>query len=174
MTEITPENVSGFVTGEGCFYAQTARDKEYKHGCEIRVAFCIELREDDREILEAIQVHLGCGRIYDLDFGRYRDYATKNWRAHVKLRVGGIRDICEKVIPFFKKYPPFGHKKQCFDIWCQIAEKIYQKQHLIPEGIEELKKLKQQLQLLNKKGKITDTSMVRDSLDALDALVQWG
>lgn len=122
----------------------------------MRVAFCVELREDDRQILEAIQRHLSCGRIYDLNFGRYRGYAAKNWRPHVKLRVSNIDDICGKVIPFFKKYPLFGRKRESFDIWCEVAKRIRRKQHLTPQGIGQLKKLRSRLQLLNKKGKSTD------------------
>ena len=69
--EITTEHVVGLVVGEGCFYTECAPDPKFRFGWRIRPAFCIEMRHDDRDALEAVQHHIGCGRIYDLDFGRY-------------------------------------------------------------------------------------------------------
>ena len=70
---ITPENISGLVVGEGCFYAESAPDPKYRSGWRIRPAFCIEMRHDELEVLEAVREALGCGGIYRLDFGRSRD-----------------------------------------------------------------------------------------------------
>ena len=52
MAEMPPESVSGYVTGEGCFYVESGQDKKYRLRNRIRPAFCIEVREDDKEILE--------------------------------------------------------------------------------------------------------------------------
>lgn len=102
-----------------------------------------------------------------MDFGRYKDYKNKGWRPHVKYRVGAFKDIRDKIIPFFKKYPLFGRKKKSFDIFCKIAEMIGAKKHLTKDGLREILRLKHQLQAINKKGS-------KDSLDALDTHVQWG
>ena len=74
MTEMLPENVSGYITGEGCFYVESGYDKKYRLKHRIRPAFCIEVREDDREILESVIKLIGCGNLYRLDFGRYKGY----------------------------------------------------------------------------------------------------
>ena len=97
---ITPENVAGLVVGEGCFYAENAPDPKYRSGWRIRPSFCIEMRFDEREVLEEVRRHLGCGTIYELDFGRYRGYEDRGWHPHVKFRVGNLRDLSTKVIPF--------------------------------------------------------------------------
>ena len=152
MREISPENISGFVVGEGCFYVESGKDPKYKLGYRVRAAFCIELREDDREILEAIQETLGCGNIYQLNFGRYKNYSKKNWKPHVKYRVSNQNDIIHKVIPFFEKYPLFGKKKKSFDVFTKIVKKIEFKEHLTPYGLEGTKKLVSELKSLNKKG----------------------
>lgn len=149
---ISPENLSGFVVGEGCFYAESGRDEKYRLGWRIRPAFCVEVRFDDRGILEALQSALGCGSIYDLDFGRYKGYEQKNWRPHVKFRVSNIHDLRNKVVPFFRQFPLFGRKRQCFELFCDIADGIERKQHLQPEGLEVLKQVVGQLNALNKKG----------------------
>ena len=91
--KMSPESVSGYVTGEGCFYVESGYDKKYRLKHRIRPAFCIEVRADDKEILELVKKALGCGNIYDLDFGRYKGYEKKNWRPHAKLRISNIQDI---------------------------------------------------------------------------------
>ncbi|MCG8429920.1 MAG: LAGLIDADG family homing endonuclease [Candidatus Omnitrophica bacterium] len=152
MVEIPPESISGYVTGEGCFYAESGRDPKYRLGYRIRLAFCIEVRESDREILEGIKKKLTCGNIYTLDFGRYKGYEKKNWNRHVKYRVSNFSDISTKVIPFFKKYPLFGMKRKAFEVYCKIAEGICRREHITCDGLEKLKVLVNQLKALNKKG----------------------
>ena len=152
MTEMSPENVSGYVTGEGCFYAESGYDPKYKLKHRIRLAFCIEVRADDRVLLEMVNKQLGCGNIYSLDFGRYKGYEDKKWRPHVKYRVSNFADIYNRVIPFFRQYQLFGVKKQAFDVFCKIAEAMHNKEHLNEKGLEEIKDLVKQLHALNKKG----------------------
>lgn len=153
MITISPDFISGFVTGEGCFYAESGFDIKYRLKHRIRIAFCIELKEDDCVILEEIQYHLRCGNIYKLDFGRYRDYRDKNWRNHVKYRVSNFQDIMFKVIPFFHAHPLYGVKQKAFVIFSKIAEAMYQKKHLDENGLCEIKMLVSKLKTLNKKGK---------------------
>lgn len=152
MREISPESISGFVVGEGCFYVESGKDPKYKLGYRVRAAFCIELREDDREILEAIQKTLGCGNIYSLDFGRYKGYSKKGWKPHVKYRVSNQNDLIHKVIPFFEKYPLFGKKQKSFEVFINIVDQIRLKKHLTLDGLEKTKLLVSELKALNKKG----------------------
>jgi hypothetical protein len=60
----------------------------------------------------------------------------------------------------------FGRKKKSFEIFCRIADMIADKKHLTKDSLNEILKLKHQLQAINKKGS-------KGSLDALDAHVQW-
>lgn len=152
MVAIPPESISGYVTGEGCFYAESGRDPKYRLGHRIRLAFCIEVKESDRGILQSIQQSLGCGNIYSLDFGRYKGYEQKNWHPHVKYRVSNFNDIWGKVIPFFTKYPLYGGKKQAFEVFVEIARRLHRGEHLTYEGLERLKGIVNQLKALNKKG----------------------
>ncbi len=152
MVEIPPESVSGYVTGEGCFYAESGYDPKYKLGHRVRLAFCIEVKEFDKEILEGIQRILGCGNIYSLDFGRYKGYEEKKWHKHVKYRVSNFNDIWAKVIPFFQRHPLYGTKQKAFKVYCEIAQSIFQKEHLKKDGLENVKSLVNQLKALNKKG----------------------
>jgi hypothetical protein len=134
---LNPYYISGFVDGEGCFSVAICNDKTCRTGHFIQLAFEIELREDDREILEKIKDELGCGNIYRLDYKKY-----EKWMPHVKLKISKFQDVYEKVIPFFKKYPLQGKKKDNFRIFCEVAEIVKEKRHLTNEGIEEIRKLK--------------------------------
>jgi LAGLIDADG endonuclease len=152
MSQVTPEHVAGLVVGEGCFYTESGRDKKYRSGWRIRPAFCIETRCDDREVLEEVREHLDCGRIYELDFGRYRGYESKGWKPHVKYRVSNLVDLHGKVVPFFRQHRLFGRKKRAFEIFEQLVHMMYAKEHLSPDGLEEAKELARQLTEHNKKG----------------------
>ena len=152
MTEMSPESISGYITGEGCFYVESGYDKKYRLKHRIRPAFCIECRESDREILESIRKRIGCGNLYQLDFGRYKGYEQKKWQPHVKLRVSNFQDIRKKVIPFFGKYPLFGTKRKSFEVFSEIVERMEKGEHLKGGSLEQIKLLVKDLNLLNKKG----------------------
>ncbi|MGB9592156.1 MAG: LAGLIDADG family homing endonuclease, partial [Candidatus Kryptoniota bacterium] len=107
---------------------------------------------DDRDILEAIQKMLGCGKVYELNFGRYQGYQSKKWKPHVKYRVSNQKDIQEKIIPFFEKYPLFGKKLKSFNLFKQIVKGIAEGKHKDLHGLQELKELSNQLKAANKKG----------------------
>ena len=145
-----PHYISGFVDGEGCF--SISFNKNEQRLPEVRLIFEIEVREDDKPILCEIKEVLGCGNIYRLEYERYA-----KWRPHVKLKVSNFNDISQKIIPFFQKYPLKAKKRHDFEKFCKAAELIKVKRHLTPEGIEQIRRIRH-----------------GDSLDALDAHVQWG
>ena len=149
---ITPENISGFVVGEGCFYVEFGHDIKYKLQMRVRPSFVIELAEDDQEILEIIKQSIGCGTVYHVDFGRYKKYQQKKWKRHVRYKVSSIAEISTKLIPFFNKYPLFGKKAKAFYYFKEIVAKVIDKQHLSTDGLAEISKLVHQLHLINKRG----------------------
>lgn len=142
---LNPHYIVGFVDGEGCFCISL--NKNGNRLPEVRLIFEIELRGDDEPILREIQTVLGCGNIYRLEYARYA-----KWQSHVKLKVSNFGDISQKIIPFFKRYPLRAKKRQQFEKFCLAAEIIRTKQHLTPEGVEQIRALRH-----------------RDSLGALDA-----
>jgi len=153
---LNPQYVVGFVDGEGCFSISISQ-KRFRVP-EVRLKFEIEVREDDEPILREIQKLLGCGAIYRLEYERYQ-----KWRPHVKYQVGSFKDIQEKIIPFFTKYPLQAKKRQQFKLFVAVAEMIKSKQHLTLDGINKIL-------LMRARSK----EQQKDSLDALDRHVQWG
>jgi hypothetical protein len=57
--------VTGFIDGEGCFSISIGKHKTLKRRLEVRPEFDVELRADDKNILERILITIGCGKIYD-------------------------------------------------------------------------------------------------------------
>ena len=150
-TKLNFSYIVGFVDGEGCFSITINKHRKKE---EVRLLFEIELREDDLEILKRIQYTLKCGNIYHLRYKRYQ-----KWKPHYKYKVSNFSDIKTKIIPFFRKYPLQAKKKHSFEKFCLVAEMIRRKQHLSVQGIQKIKGIR---------------NLVSDSLDALEAHVQWG
>ncbi|MGH2778944.1 MAG: LAGLIDADG family homing endonuclease [Actinomycetota bacterium] len=149
---ITPENVAGLVVGEGCFYAESAADPKYKSGWRIRPGFCIEMRHDERSVLEAVASHLGCGAIYDLDFGRYKGYENRGWHPHVKYRVTRLGDLQERVVPFFTEFPLFDRKHEAFQLFAELVHLLYMGAHRHEAGLEAGRELAARLRAHNTRG----------------------
>ena len=126
---LPPHYISGFVDGEGCFAISICKHNTCRYKKEVRLEFEIELREDDRQILQRIQKTLGCGRIYVLNYPRYR------WQPHVKFKVSTLEELDKKVIPFFQKYPLQAKKRKVFEIFCQAVILKKQKIHLQKKGL---------------------------------------
>ena len=143
--KLPPDYVCGFVDGEGCFTIVISKHKQKKLGLDARLHFEIELRDDDEEILRSIQETLGCGRIYHLNLERY------GWNSHVELKVSSIVDIKGKVIPFFRKYPLRGKKKNAFECFIQAADIFSRKDHLTLKGIEKLRAIRKRMNRYSKK-----------------------
>ncbi len=134
---ISPWYITGFTEGEGCFAIIISRHATTKTKRDANLCFEIELRADDRPILELIQKRLRCGRIVDLKYDRY------GWKPHVKFVVRKQSDIFFKIIPFFRTYPLRGKKGKDFQIFCQAADLFRKREHISEQGIAKLLKLRE-------------------------------
>lgn len=134
---LSPWYIVGFTDGEGCFAILITKHKTKKTGRDANLCFEIELRADDKPVLELIQKRLDCGRIVELNYERY------GWKPHVKFVVSKQNDILYKVIPFFKKFSLKGKKGKDFELFCQAAEIFRRKDHLTEEGINRLLKIRE-------------------------------
>ena len=150
---VSPQHVCGLVVGEGCVYAESVRDPRYRLGWRVRPAFCIEMRRDEEPVLAAVRDLLGCGGVYHLDFGRYRGYRDRGWQRYAKFRVSSVRQLHERVVPFFDGYRLFGRKKVAFEIFTPLVALVYERRHLTPAGLAEAKDLAEQLARHNERGK---------------------
>ena len=124
--------LAGFVDGEGSFNVSLRRKEDHKMGWQVVLTFNVSQKES--YILSQIKKHLGCGRLQQRRDG-INYYVCANPIA-----------IKERVIPFFRKFQfRSAGKKRNFSIFCQITELVFKKQHLNEEGLEQIIKLREDL-----------------------------
>jgi len=133
--------LSGFTDGEGSFNISTIRRKDYKNGWKISLSFNVSQKDDT--IPKLFKNYLNCGKI------RYR----RDGICYFEVRK--IKDIKEKVIPFFKHFPLLSKKKNVFKIFCQTVKIIYDKNHLDKKGIKSILLLRDKI-VVNRKRKFSN------------------
>lgn len=93
--------------------------------------------------------YLGCGNYFKQ---KNKDWG---WFKCVLLRSGAAKFLCvaifEIILPFFQEYNIRGVKSLDFLNWCEIAEMMKNKEHLTQEGLDKIKKIKENM---NKSRKI--------------------
>jgi len=149
---LTADYVVGLVDGEGSFAVHLNRSQRRRAKVEPR--FCLKLKALDRPILDELRDFFGCGKIYV-----QRD-SRPNHSLCYRFEVSNRLELWERVIPFFKQYPPrFPSKQRDFTLFQRVLELLATGEHLTSDGLEKIEELASQMHL--------------GSLDALDALVQW-
>lgn len=143
--KLNPTYVAGFVDGEGCFCLSMSKHATTKRKIEIRPLFEIEVRNDDRAILERIKTTIGCGSIYELRYDRY------GWMPHAKYKVSSVRDICRYIIPFFDRHKLEGKKRLVYTLFRKACIMIREKKHLTDEGFQEIFQLREEMRVFAKK-----------------------
>ena len=124
--QLDPNYIVGFVDGEGCFSVTCGKRSDCRAGYEIKAAFEMEVVMDDYPVMKKIYKGLGKpGQLYSSEFKRY-----PKWKPHCKIKVSNMKDIVEKVIPFFKDHPLQSKKKKSFAVFCKSVDMIRQKKHL--------------------------------------------
>lgn len=116
-----PHWLSGFVSGDGCFYVQTSS--------QVQLRFSVAQHTRDIQLMDNLINYLGCG------------WLSKRPNL-VELVVGKFSDIESKIIPFFSKYPVVGTKKLDFDDFCAITLLMKNKEHLTDKGLMQIKNIK--------------------------------
>ncbi|KKQ53269.1 MAG: putative maturase [Microgenomates group bacterium GW2011_GWC1_38_12] len=145
--KLDPNYVAGFIDGEGSFSVSIGKHKTLKRGFEIRPEFEIELRDDDREILERILVTIGCGKIYDCSYERY------GWFPHAKYKVTSSKTMRDVLFPFLDSHPLQAKKAGSYKIFKEIVLMACDKKHLSDEGFNKIVHLRDELRKRGKKAK---------------------
>ncbi len=86
---VKPEWLAGFTAGEGCFRVNTSKYERNKFGVRVVMIFRIIQHVRDEFLLNNIKAYLGCGSV------------SKHSKEVVVFEVSSLKDINEKIIPFF-------------------------------------------------------------------------
>ena len=128
--------IVGFVDGEGCFSVSIFKNRTSKSGFQVMPEFVVTQGQKSLEVLQTVKDFFGCGSIF---VNRRHD----NHRENIyRFCVRSLKDLHEKVIPFFGDNQLKTHKKHDFELFCKVVEMMIHRKHLTPEGLEAIRQLK--------------------------------
>jgi hypothetical protein len=121
---LSGDYIAGLVDGEGCFALNFRRDRSSKRKGKPeyfyrKVQIAIVLRADDKPLLEKVRDALGCGSIY-LSPPRKRQPSPE-----VRYQVADLKDLKEKIVPFFLNNPLRSKKHEDFVLWAEAVDILY-------------------------------------------------
>ena len=129
LISIDPFWMAGFASGDGSFIIFLRTDNAFSAGGRVEVAFAITQHSRDMLLMKYFVDYFGCGQSYT--YKRYAEFKCRNFK-----------DIQEKILPFFLKYPILGVKSQDFYDWVKAVEIISSKAHITKSGFEQIKQIK--------------------------------
>lgn len=127
---INPYWLSGFIEGEACFFINIYKSFKSKQGLAIQLVFKITQHFRDIELLETIKDYFCCGRI-----------EKRNIKA-CDFTVTSIKDLNDKIIPFFSKFPIQSSKALNYQDFYKVIEMMKAKDHLTKKGLNNIKAIK--------------------------------
>uniref|UniRef100_A0A896Z6I4 LAGLIDADG endonuclease n=1 Tax=Coniophora puteana TaxID=80637 RepID=A0A896Z6I4_9AGAM len=129
-TQLEPHWVSGFVSGDGSFFASIRKTNKTKIGFRVTLSLSVELHIRELDVLESLKSYFKCGNVNP---GTKRNLAKYSSQHFI--------NICDMVIPQFKKYSLIGVKAYDFNDFCKIADLMKSKDHLTESGFNQIKEI---------------------------------
>ena len=117
-----PEWVVGIVDGEGCFFVDVNRQPTMKVGWQVLPEFRVVQHERDVAVLEQLREFFGCGQV------------TTNHGDRKELRIRGLKELSERVVPFFEAHPLRTVKRTSFERFAEVIRLMQRGEHLTTEG----------------------------------------
>jgi hypothetical protein len=135
LGDLTPDYISGFVDGEGCFSVSIRPHPTVRYGNGRRwlvgPVFQVYQHRYNERILELLRDDFGCGRI-----------APKGPKSEVlTYSVYRRSDLESVIIPFFERYPLVSEKRHDFDKFREVVGLMQLKAHQSEEGFRRIVKL---------------------------------
>ncbi len=113
----------GVVDGKGSFSISIKPHNTTKFGWVIDATFSLTLEKEAEHVLKALQQALRCGRIIE----KPGQPTNKSFIEQSR------RNIAEKIIPFFERYP-LEIKAKNFQYFKEVVERLERKEHAKPES----------------------------------------
>ena len=131
--------VVGFIDGEGCFSVSIQKSPNTRLGWQVFPEFVVTQGEKSLDSLKLIKDFFGCGNIF---VNRRHDNHKENLYRYC---VRSIRDLREKIIPFFNENSLQTAKKHDFEVFKKAIKMMEENKHLSMSGIKEIGKLSQRM-----------------------------
>jgi hypothetical protein len=149
--------IVGFVDGEGCFSVAIQRCRAVKLGWQVFPEFVVTQGAKSLSALQAIQQFFRCGTIH---INRRHD----NHREPLyRFCVRAVKDLREKIVPFFQDNPLRTAKQRDFELFVQVLELMGQRRHLARDGLEEIAQLASQINRQKKPRFLESSETVRQA-----------
>ena len=130
MKRLHPYYVTGLVEGEGSFYVGISPRKLEKVSWEVRPSFSLSQNKRNKKVVFKVKEFFGCGWI-----------RPSKKDQTLKYEVRSLKDLSEKIIPHFEKYPLEGEKRKEFEIFKEVVRRMEKGKHLQKEGLREIVEL---------------------------------
>ena len=133
---MNPYFVTGFSDAEASFIILILKEPKNITNWTVKTRFSIGLHKKDTEILELIKSY----------FGGVGTISMQNEKS-VQYRVSSLKDLNDKIIPHFDKYPLITQKKADFILFKKIISLMNNKEHLTLDGLQKILCIKGSLNL---------------------------
>jgi len=130
---LSPEWVVGFVDGEGCFYVGINRQPTMKVGWQVLPEFRVVQHQRDVALLEQLRAFFGCGQV------------TVNNGDRMELRIRGLKELPERVVPFFRSHPLRTVKRRSSERFAEVIAMMQRGDHLTMGGLARIRELAGQM-----------------------------
>lgn len=118
--------IVGFIDGVGEFDVSVSEN-------QIKLQFIVKQHEEDVQILHALKAHFSCGVVRNSDNNK------------MSYNVKEIEHLSKIIVPFFEKHLLKTKKRIDFEKFRDIIIKMQRGDHLTPEGIEEIRAIKEEM-----------------------------
>ena len=129
---LSPNYVTGFTDGEGCFFVGISKDVKFKTGYRVKATFQIGLHEKDIALLEQIKLFFGVGKV------------TRLGTESVQYRVSGLDDL-NTITNHFDNYPLLTRKHSDYIFFKEVINLMKESKHLTLEGLNRIVSIKSTL-----------------------------
>ncbi len=129
-----PSYISGYVDGEGCFTVSISPRPTILVGWEVRPSLSVSQNADRNEVLLEIQRYFGCGTLRP-----DRSDRTLKWE------VRSLPLLVARVIPHFWQYPLLSGKRNDFELFADVCQRMVEGQHRSVTGLCEIVRLAERM-----------------------------
>ena len=126
-TKLSPEWITGFVDGEGCFHIGISKHPEMRSGYQILPELTVVQHKRDLQLLHQLRSVMGCGVV------------RRNHGDRFCWRVRDLKNMQEVIIPFFERYPLRSKKGIEFRRFAKVVAIMLKGEHLTDEGFQRIR-----------------------------------
>ena len=127
--------LTGFTDGEGAFTVSILKNPTSSTGWQVFPEFIVTQGAKSKDSLYLFKEFFRCGNVYLNK--RYDNHREDLYRYCVR----SIKDLNEKIIPFFIANVLRTHKAIDFNIFCNVMDLIQKREHLSLYGLNKISHL---------------------------------